>query len=224
MPLEFRRGRSGEIRPHWYGSFMVDGKRHAIGLGLPIQGKMPESGSLKDVGDMAFERSRSQAQAKLDEVQGEAMRKNSSTHLLERIIEIKSGEAPSTVKLDDLGEEWAKIPRRRETNARYASQCQSTLGRFVAYVKQNHPKASEIIQVTRPMARAFLDMETKRGVTAKTWNDTLKLVRATFKHLLPAGAVNPFDGVPTREQDTVFRKPFTPLSPLCRATDHGISS
>ncbi|MFH1968966.1 MAG: site-specific integrase, partial [Verrucomicrobiota bacterium] len=45
---------------------------------------------------------------------------------------------------------------------------------------------------------------------AKTWNDTLKLIRAAYKYLLPAGSVNPFYGLPTRETETVFRKPFTP--------------
>jgi integrase len=210
MPLEFRRGRDGTLRPHWYGAFMVDGKRYGVNLGIAITGKIPASGSLKDQGDAAFERSRHLAMAKLEEVQSEASRKSTHTHLLERIIEIKSGEAVATVRLDDLGAEWVKIPRRRQTNLRYAAQCQSTLARFVAFLKATYPKAREIIQVTRPMARAFLEVETQRGVTAKTWNDTLKLLRATFKHLLPGGANNPFLGIPTREQETVFRKPFTP--------------
>ena len=55
-----------------------------------------------------------------------------------------------------------------------------------------------------------MEAETARGVTAKTWNDTLKLLRATCKHLMLEGSINPFSGVPTRETDTVFRKPFTP--------------
>ncbi len=42
------------------------------------------------------------------------------------------------------------------------------------------------------------------------WNDTLKLLRATCKYLLPAGSINPFSGVPTRETETIFRKSFTP--------------
>ena len=55
-----------------------------------------------------------------------------------------------------------------------------------------------------------MDAEAKRGVTAKTWNDTLKLLRATFRYLLPAGGINPFADTPTRETETVFRQPFTP--------------
>ena len=55
-----------------------------------------------------------------------------------------------------------------------------------------------------------MDAEAKRGVTGKTWNDTLKLLRATFRYLLPAGGINPFADTPTRETETVFREPFTP--------------
>jgi integrase len=52
--------------------------------------------------------------------------------------------------------------------------------------------------------------EEARGVTAKTWNDTMKLLRATYKYLLPAGSINPFSSMPTKETETIFRKPFTP--------------
>ena len=67
----------------------------------------------------------------------------------------------------DCADEWAKIARRREPNARYAAQCQSTLNRFAAFVRQENPKVLEIAQITRTMARAFMDAEAKRGVTAQ---------------------------------------------------------
>jgi hypothetical protein len=47
-------------------------------------------------------------------------------------------------------------------------------------------------------------------VSAKTWSDTLKLLRATFKYLLPAGAINPFLDIPTKDTETIFRMPFSP--------------
>ena len=166
--------------------------------------------SLKDAGDVHFERSRASAQAKLDGIVEEARKKNHTEHLVEKLYEIKTGETIKSVKLDELADEWAKIARRREPNVRYAAQCQSTLNRFAAFVRQENPKVLEIAQVTRTMARAFMDAETKRGVTGKTWNDTLKLLRATFRYLLPAGGINPFADTPTRETETVFREPFTP--------------
>ena len=60
-------------------------------------------------------------------------------------------------------------------------------------------------------AAAFMQAEKERGVSARTWNGTLKLLRSTFRHLLPSGAPDPFDKLVTREEETVFRKPFTPV-------------
>jgi len=92
----------------------------------------------------------------------------------------------------------------------YAAQCKKVLGRFVNFVQAQNPKAVEIALVTRKLAQAFMGAEAERGVGAKTWNDTLKLLRATFKYLLPAGAGNPFYNMVTKDAETVFRKPFTP--------------
>lgn len=114
------------------------------------------------------------------------------------------------MKLADLSEEWERIPRRRPPSLRYAAQCRATLVRFTDFMRRENPRAEEIGQVTRDGARSFMEAETARGVTAKTWNDTLKLLRATFRHLMPTGMVNPFSGIPTRETETVFRKPFNP--------------
>ena len=53
--------------------------------------------------------------------------------------------------------------------------------------------------------------EEARGVSPKTWNDTLKLLRATFKHLHPHlnDGSNPFHGLVTKATETVNREPFT---------------
>jgi integrase len=210
MPLELRIEPNGTIRPIWYGRFKINGKRQCVSLGVKVAGTPPASHSLKDRGDTTFECSRATAQAKLASIVEEARSKRDSAHLVEKLYEIKTGEVIKSVKLDDLAAEWAMIARRREPNSRYASQCQSTLNRFVEFVRHENPQAVELLLVTPTLARAFLDAEAKRGVSGKTWNDTLKLLRATFRHLLPAGRINPFANTPTRESETVFRQPFTP--------------
>jgi integrase len=50
-----------------------------------------------------------------------------------------------------------------------------------------------------------------RGVSPKTWNDTLKLLRATFKHLHPHlnDGCNPIHGLVMKATETVNREPFT---------------
>lgn len=210
MPLELRIETNGTVRPFWYGRFKINGKRQCLNLGVKVNGTPPSSLSLRDEGDMAFERSRTAAQSKLESVTEEARTKRDSVRLVERLYEIKTGEAIRSVLLVNLSEEWTKIERKREPDPRYAAQCQSTLKRFAVFVNQENKKAEEIAHVTRSMARSFMAAESNRGVTAKTWNDILKLLRATFKYLLPAGAINPFSDLPTRETETIFRKPYSP--------------
>jgi integrase len=210
MPLELRTQRDGSLRPNWYGRYEINGRLFRPNLFIKIAGTSPASRSLRDEGNGAFERSRAVAQAKLDGIVEEARTKQGSVRLVEKLYEIKTGEVIRSVLLANLPEEWVKIARRRKPNARYASQCQSTLKRFAEFVHRENVKTVEIAHITRPAARSFMDAESNRGVTAKTWNDTLKLLRATFKHLLPAGAINPFSDLPTRETETVFRKPYSP--------------
>ena len=210
MPLEIRKNPDGSVRPYWYGRYEINGKRYCDNLGVKIGGEPPASLSLLKEGDKTFERSRATAVAKLASIVEEARTKRDSARLMEKLYEIKTGEQIKSVILAALPDEWQRIPRRRKPNARYAGQCRSTLARFAAFVQAQNPKAEEISHVTRDLARAFMVAEETRGVTAKTWNDTLKLIRAAYKYLLPAGSVNPFYGLPTRETETVFRKPFTP--------------
>jgi len=222
MPLELRNGRDGRLRPHWYGRFDVDGQRHCVSLGVKIAGTPPTS--LRGQGDAAFERSRGLALAKLAEVTAEARKPFEAARLVQKIYEFKSGEQVSNLTVAELKEAWLQIPRKRKPSARYATQSQAVLGRFAAFIREYHPQTRDLAQVTRTTALRFLAAEEKRGMTAKTWNDILLLLRTTFRHLLPAGAMNPLQGIPTREVETVFRKPFTPeeLKAIVEAThtDH----
>jgi integrase len=181
-----------------------------LNLGVKIAGTPPASRSIKDEGDSAYERSRAAAQAKLNAHLAEIRSKQNAERLVEQLYEIKTGEQIKSITLAAMADEWERIPRKRKPNARYASQCKSTLAKFAAFIRAQNPNVVEMAQITRPMARAFMEAETARGVTAKTWNDTLKLLRATCKYLLPAGAINPFSAMPTQEAETVFRKPYSP--------------
>ncbi|HVU15446.1 MAG TPA: hypothetical protein VHD32_00865 [Candidatus Didemnitutus sp.] len=61
------------------------------------------------------------------------------------------------------------------------------------------------------MARAFFNEEEARGVSAKTYNNSLIFLRSSFEALKEDGGIpkNPFAGIPTKEEQTIFRKPFT---------------
>ena len=210
MSLELRRQEDGRLRDHWYARYEVNGRRFTVNLGVKVSGMPPASGSLREEGDTDFERGRATAQAKLDALVEEARSGRNATHLIERLYESKTGESVKSVKLEALVAEWEQIPRARPLNATYASQCRSTLERFVAFLREQYPKVSEVGQVSRSMALAFLEVESKRGITGKTWNDKLKVLRRMFRAALPSGHLNPLMDVSSRESETVFRHPFTP--------------
>ena len=210
MPLELRTQRDGSLRPTWYGRYEINGRLIRLNLQVKIAGTPPASRSLREQGDLAFELSRNKAQAELDKIVADSRLKSGAVRILEKIYEEKTGETIKSIKLADLADEWAKKNRRRPVNGRYADQCKSTLDRFVKFVQEKYPNANELILVNQTIARAFMDAEAERGVASKTWNDTLKLLRATYKHLMPAGGINPFENMPTRETETVFRIPYSP--------------
>jgi len=209
MHLEMRFEANGDPRPIWYGRFMAHGKRHCVNLGIKLFGVPPASRRLRDQGDAEFERSRGMAEVKLAEVAEEARSARDSARLVERLYAIKTGAKVRTVKLAELESEWASLPRKREVAGRYAAEGQKILGRFVEFVRSKNRKAEELAYVSPDVAAAFMREEKERGVSGRTWNATLKLLRSAFRRLLPSGGPNPFDRLVSREEATVFRQPFS---------------
>ena len=106
MPLELRIEAGGTIRPFWYGRFKINGKRQCLNLGMKVQGTPPASRSLREEGDLAFERSRAAALKTLEHLVAQARTKRDSVHLVERLYEITTGEPIRSVKLANLVAEW----------------------------------------------------------------------------------------------------------------------
>src|SRR5438552_17076039 len=113
MPLEIRKNPDGSLRKFWYGRYEINGKRFCHNLGVKLAGEPPANFSLKDEGDKAFGRSRATAIAKLESIVEQARSKRDSERLVERLYEIKTGEALRSIKPADLPAEWPLIPRKR---------------------------------------------------------------------------------------------------------------
>jgi integrase len=93
----------------------------------------------------------------------------------------------------------------------YARQCKLRLTAFADFAARMQRGVRDFVEVKPDTAKAFMAAEEKRGVAPKTWNDMLKLLRATFKHLHPHlnDGSNPFHGLVTKATETVNREPFT---------------
>ncbi len=204
MSLEFRK-----TSRWWYGVFTVNGERQVVNLGVKIAGQRPAKRTQQ--GDDVFERSRGRALAAYELRQKELEDDRTEGRILERLVEIKTGAQVNFPKLADLPDLWAGIPRRKEPNPKHVAHCRTVMRRFADFAATHQEGVTEFVAVKPETAAAFMAAEEARGLTPKTWNDTLKLLRSTFQHLhpdLPAGK-NPLRGLITKASETVSRQPFS---------------
>ena len=163
---------------------------------------------MKQFGDIAFERSRAEAQLKLKHLIEEAHSTKNASDLLKRAYEISQGVKVKEVPLIDLARSWAKLPRSRAITERHEKECMRRLNKFVEFIQKNYRNLQYLSQITPQIAHHYLKYEQGRGIAPKTYNDILKLLRSAFEQLREDGQ-NPFKKIPTQESETIFRKPYT---------------
>lgn len=205
MALELQRGRS----KWWYGRVEVNGRKIGKNLGVEVKGMIPRS--LAEQGDVAFERSRARAQVALEMLQMDLKKRSTAEELVQTIHEIRTGSRIGSLPLAEIGARWCAILRSRPLSDRYEKQKVACIERFIRFAKKTSPSLQEMAQIHAPLAHAFCRGELARGVAAKTYNHTLIHLRSVFHALRKeAGmAENPFEGIPLRESETIFRKPFS---------------
>lgn len=211
MPLELRRKPDGTLKSKWwYGAYMVNGHRYATNLNVEVKGRLPKS--LLKEGNTVFERSRGQAQAKLDQVILDTRSQKTAESLVQNLHEIKYGSKILTYPIANLKAAWDGMPKKRRVlHPRYVTDVHATIKRFVDHIQKEHPEVVEAAQVTREVARGFMKSESDRKMAAKTWNDSLKRMKAIFKFLqIEYGVLrNPFEGISSHEEHHVHRMPLT---------------
>lgn len=205
MGLEIQRGRS----VWWYGRAIVDGRKYGRNLGVKIEGRIPDR--MQDMGDALFERSRAKAQAVFEKWQDELQRKSSAEELIQAVHEIRTGARIATLPLSEVFPRWKQLPRRRPLSEGYVTEAEGVMRRFTLYLNKHYKTVNELGNVQAAMARAFMRAEEERGVSAKTYNNALILLRSTCHALRKDAGLpeNPFEGIPTKEEATIHRKPFT---------------
>jgi integrase len=205
MGLEIQRGRS----KWWYCRVTINGHYICQNLGVPIRGTIPEK--LTDLGDEAFERSRFMAKAAMDKFLATLDARESEEELIQKVHKIRTGSRIQSLALDEMFQKWKAMPRRRQASERYVSTLASTYARFRDFLRRAYPNVVNASDVLPEMARAYLASDAARGISPKTYNNNLIFLRSCFEALRnEAGLVrNPFEGIPTKEENTVFRKPFS---------------
>jgi integrase len=186
----------------------VNGKVHCANLLIRIEGIRPAS--IAQEGNKAFERSRGQAQEKFAAMLRDAKAQKQSAEYVQKLHEIRTGQRIDSIPLGQLTAEWQQAPRKRPGSPRYVSESCTLLKRFVDFLGALYQKAETLADVTPEMAEAFMQAERERGVSGRTFNAALILLRSAFKVLARKAnlAQNPFASVLTADQNTAHRQPF----------------
>ena len=106
---------------------------------------------------------------------------------------------------------WRDLPRRRPAAPRYLLQGERIIQRFVGFVQNQFPDIHGMSHVTPGIAREFVREEERRGVSAKTYNNNLVLLRSCFTKVGKEIGLrdNPFADIPPRDEDAVLRQPYS---------------
>lgn len=205
MALELRYPRS----KWWYGRVAIGERRLLKNLGVKVAGEVPAK--LAEFGDPVFERSRAKAQAALEKLQLDLKKRSTAEELVQTIHEIRTGSRIQSIPLAEAGPRWKALPRRRPLAERYVAQAESWMKDFVSFMGERHSAVREMADVQPGMGKAYFAHIEAQGVSGKTYNNKLIFLRSCFEALKDDGGIpkNPFLGLPTKEEDTVFRKPYS---------------
>jgi len=148
---------------------------------------------------------------KFDAMIRDVKEKKNSAEYVQKLHEIRTGKRIDSIPLAKFADEWDKSARKRTGTQRYVKEMHALFGRFVKFVQKEYKEAETLADVTPTMAEAFMAGEKKRGVSGRTFNAALILLRSAFKVLSQKANIsqNPFAGIITADEKTTHRKPFT---------------
>jgi len=193
----------------WYARFYVDRKAKLFNLEIPIKGERPAS-LKKGPFDPVFLESRGRAQQEHDRRKAEILRPKHPEEYVQKLHELRTGRRIESIELSAMADEWVALPRKRNVAENYVKTGRTRIDRFVKFVTGTYEKVTSMADMTPEIARAFMKHEEATGMTGRTYNGVLGLLKSTFHHLAHKANIlhNPFDGIPTKEMVTVHRQPF----------------
>jgi len=204
---------------HWVARYRVAGKNIDRSLGVKVLGD--RAPAFTPFGEQDFEEA-----VRKSEVLEKGLRLSEDRldplidsqdgrvkELLEEIRYLRFGDRvkPEEIRLSELADLFARKDRRKKGSDRYLAQCIRKITSFVSFVEQSNPKTFWARGVPRGLAIRWLDNKWAEGVTGKTYNDYLSVLRTLWKELKHSEYVdrNIWEGIELKEVHTIHRTPFT---------------
>lgn len=147
----------------------------------------------------------------LDELVAGQKSKADKEVLVQRIHRARYGTKVEAVLLSSLKDRWDAFPRRRNPGRMHRENCHRIIDRMVRFLHKKNPNMRELGAVTADHLQGFMEQEARRGITARTWNVTLTVLKSIFKRLESFSDAwrNYLALTPSREEDIVHREPFS---------------
>lgn len=209
---------NGDLRPLWYGRFRLDGKIRETPL-CRWKGKPPASEKAYDEGNRAFEDSRKVAEKMLEEFIEGRRSEADKTAMVERIYRAKyEKRGPrekrrhtiGAAKIADLYEIWKDRPRKKRPTVGRDAVARNIFAKFADYLKRTAPRTTETASLRKEHVDGYLAEVEAEGVSARTWNGHLQMLRGTILRADPYAEINRhLKEKPAKDEATAHRTPFT---------------
>ena len=133
--------------------------------------------------------------------------------LAARAHRARYGTSVRRVKIAGLYEAWRELPRKRQPSPGRDAVCHGVFDRFARFMAEAAPNVTETGALTSAHFKGFMEAERARGVSARTWNETLSILRGTLARLDPhsVGFGEYLKALPKSDEDTIHRRPFTEI-------------
>lgn len=196
----------GKVRKAWYGQYRENGVWKVIKLSTPMRGgRIPTK--LTEIGDEAFERSRTLAQEEFNRFEADRCVKGTCEHLTRILIESKSGKKIDNIKLDELPSKWRMIPRSYSPTEERMKNADRIFAKFSTFSKSTY-----LYEITPEIATAFFN-KIKKEYAWSSVQGIMSLLKNAFTRFLPLGSQNPFATVITRNRELnatrISRRPLS---------------
>ena len=206
MGILLRRTATG-LSPYWFGRWEEDGKRHETSL-CRWKGTPPAPG--EKTGDAAFEKSRGEAEALFKRIREGEKSEEERKALEKKVLAARYGGKVDRVRLADLEEKWDALPHKADLTEERIDRVHSVLKRFRDFMADRFPKVTEAGALTEEHFKAFFECVDESGVSARTWNDHLEILRGVLRKVdgNSRGFREYLAALPKKTETTIHRRPF----------------
>ncbi len=206
MSVRIMRKGNG-YRHWWYGEYRENGKLKRVKLPVRVVGEPPISFSTHDEGDARFEVSKAKAQSAFEDFMLSRQQKGNAEGLLESLIESKTGEKVSYIRLGALANLWNGMARTKELGEERQKNNTFVINDFAKFCGKEY-----LYQVNADDVKAYF----AKIRTTLAWSSVksrMTLLSGAFNRFLPHGCVNPFKTILKRDTSEdaaiIHRVPLT---------------